>query len=235
MPGTTLGSVHYFSPEQARGEMVTAASDVYSAGLVLFEMLTGRRAWTGDSAGAVAVARLAGDPPAPSSICPRVPPILDIAVRRALARAPADRPTRRRNGRAARPLHRRPGRRRRTDRRRSRSRRQSQPCRPPPPPVAGRRGPRSCRRRGPRARRWTWHIVAEGRGRRDRTAPGRGAGSPPSWACWCCSPAACCCSCSVGGGPAATSSRQWPVIEVPSFIGLPLSRRRRNAQQQGSC
>src|SRR6187397_895966 len=45
MPGTTLGSVHYFSPEQARGEMVTSASDVYSAGLVLFEMLTGRRPW----------------------------------------------------------------------------------------------------------------------------------------------------------------------------------------------
>ena len=93
MPGTTLGSVHYFSPEQARGEMVTTASDVYSAGLVLFEMLTGRRAWTGDSAGAVAVARLAGDPPAPSSIRPGIPQVLDIAVRRALARVPADRPT----------------------------------------------------------------------------------------------------------------------------------------------
>lgn len=93
MPGTTLGSVHYFSPEQARGEMVTAASDVYSAGLVLFEMLTGRRAWTGDSAGAVAVARLAGDPPAPSSLRSGVPQILDICVRRALARVPADRPT----------------------------------------------------------------------------------------------------------------------------------------------
>src|SRR5512132_2068511 len=93
MPGTTLGSVHYFSPEQARGEMVTAASDVYSAGLVLFEMLTGRRAWTGDSAGAVAVARLAGDPPAPSSIRQGIPQIIDIAVRRALARVPADRPT----------------------------------------------------------------------------------------------------------------------------------------------
>ncbi len=93
MPGTTLGSVHYFSPEQARGEMVTTASDVYSAGLVLFEMLTGRRAWTGDSAGAVAVARLAGDPPAPSSIQGGVPPILDAAVRRSLARVPSDRPT----------------------------------------------------------------------------------------------------------------------------------------------
>ncbi len=93
MPGTTLGSVHYFSPEQARGEMVTSASDVYSAGLVLFEMLTGRRAWTGDSAGAVAVARLAGDPPTPSSLRSGIPQILDIAVRRTLARTPADRPT----------------------------------------------------------------------------------------------------------------------------------------------
>ena len=93
MPGTTLGSVHYFSPEQARGELVTTASDVYSAGLVLFEMLTGRRAWTGDSAGAVAVARLAGDPPAPSSVLPGLPQALDVIVRRALARVPADRPT----------------------------------------------------------------------------------------------------------------------------------------------
>ena len=93
MPGTTLGSVHYFSPEQARGEMVTTASDVYSAGLVLFEMLTGKRAWTGDSAGAVAVARLAGDPPLPSSINPEVPHALDTIVRAALARNPSDRPT----------------------------------------------------------------------------------------------------------------------------------------------
>jgi eukaryotic-like serine/threonine-protein kinase len=93
MPGTTLGSVHYFSPEQARGELVTSASDIYSLGLVLFEMLTGRRAWTGDSAGAVAVARLAGDPPAPSSVHSGVPAALDAIVKRALARAPGDRPT----------------------------------------------------------------------------------------------------------------------------------------------
>jgi eukaryotic-like serine/threonine-protein kinase len=93
LPGTTLGSVHYFSPEQARGELVTTASDVYSLGLVLFEMLTGRRTWTGDSAGAVAVARLAGDPPLPSSVNPAVPPTLDAIVRAALARLPSDRPT----------------------------------------------------------------------------------------------------------------------------------------------
>ncbi len=80
MPGTTLGSVHYFSPEQARGEVVTTASDVYSAGLVLVEMLTQRRAWTGDSAGAVAVARLTGDPPLPSSVRPGLPQFIDVAV-----------------------------------------------------------------------------------------------------------------------------------------------------------
>ncbi|MFL5711099.1 MAG: protein kinase domain-containing protein, partial [Chloroflexota bacterium] len=50
LPGTTLGSVHYFSPEQARGEPATAASDIYSLGIVLYEMLVGSRPWEGDSA-----------------------------------------------------------------------------------------------------------------------------------------------------------------------------------------
>jgi serine/threonine-protein kinase len=71
LPGTTLGSVHYFSPEQARGEVVTQRSDIYSLGLVLWEMLTGRRTWSGDSAAAVAVARLSSDPPPPSAVRPR--------------------------------------------------------------------------------------------------------------------------------------------------------------------
>ena len=56
-------------------------------------MLTGRRAWGGDSAGAVAVARLTGDPPLASSVEPGVPEVLDIAVMRALAREPGERPT----------------------------------------------------------------------------------------------------------------------------------------------
>lgn len=91
LPGTTLGSVHYFSPEQARGEPLTTASDIYSLGLVLFEMLTGQRAWKGDSAAAIAVARLTGEAPAPSSLRPGVPPALDAIVRRALAREPSQR------------------------------------------------------------------------------------------------------------------------------------------------
>ncbi|HEX5451332.1 MAG TPA: protein kinase, partial [Candidatus Limnocylindrales bacterium] len=91
LPGTTLGSVHYFSPEQARGEAVTASSDVYSLGLVLFEMLTGRRPFGGDSAAAVAMARLASAAPRPSSVRPDVPPALDAIVARALAPDPAGR------------------------------------------------------------------------------------------------------------------------------------------------
>ena len=54
LPGTTLGSVHYFSPEQARGEPATPASDVYSLGIVLFEMLTGSGRGRRDGAAAVA-------------------------------------------------------------------------------------------------------------------------------------------------------------------------------------
>ena len=73
LPGTTLGSVHYFSPEQARGEAATPASDVFSLGIVLYELLTGRRPWEGDSAGSVAVARLSGPIPVPSATHPNRP------------------------------------------------------------------------------------------------------------------------------------------------------------------
>jgi eukaryotic-like serine/threonine-protein kinase len=91
LPGTTLGSVHYFSPEQARGDQATASSDIYSLGIVLFELLTGHRPWEADSAAAVAMARLAGPPPDPSAIRSGIPSDLVAITRKALATEPADR------------------------------------------------------------------------------------------------------------------------------------------------
>ncbi|MGH2455345.1 MAG: protein kinase domain-containing protein, partial [Candidatus Limnocylindria bacterium] len=88
--GTTLGSVHYFSPEQARGDEVTGASDVYALGIVLFEMLTGRRPFEGDSAAGVALKRLNEDPPRPETFRP-VPSGLSAIVMRALERDAARR------------------------------------------------------------------------------------------------------------------------------------------------
>ena len=91
LPGTTLGSVHYFSPEQALGEPTTAASDIYSLGIVLFELLTGRRPWEGDSAASVAMARISASPPSASEVRPSVPPALDAIDRKAMAPEAADR------------------------------------------------------------------------------------------------------------------------------------------------
>src|SRR5690349_184493 len=90
-PGTTLGSVHYFSPEQAKGATTTPASDVYGLGLVLFEALTGTRAFSGDTTDAIALARIGAAAPSPRAIRPEVPAEMDAIVRRALAPEPADR------------------------------------------------------------------------------------------------------------------------------------------------
>jgi serine/threonine-protein kinase len=89
--GTTLGSVHYFSPEQARGTTTTPASDVYGLGLVLYEALTGSRPFGGETTDAIALARIDAEPPSPKAIRPEVPAELDAVVRRALAPHPDDR------------------------------------------------------------------------------------------------------------------------------------------------
>ena len=89
--GTTLGSVHYFSPEQARGDEVTGASDVYSLAIVLYEMLAGRRPFEADSAAAVALKRLNEDPPRPSALGVPMSAGLESIVMRGLARDPAER------------------------------------------------------------------------------------------------------------------------------------------------
>ena len=74
LPGMTMGSVQYMSPEQARGEPATERSDIYSLGVVLFEMLAGRRPFEGDSAAAIAVARLTPPVPMPSTYRAGIPP-----------------------------------------------------------------------------------------------------------------------------------------------------------------
>ncbi|BDI21241.1 Stk1 family PASTA domain-containing Ser/Thr kinase [Herbiconiux sp. L3-i23] len=81
-----LGTAQYFSPEQARGESVDARTDLYSTGIVLFEMLTGRAPFRGDTAVAVAYQHVSEQPPVPSSINPKISPALDAVVLRALTK-----------------------------------------------------------------------------------------------------------------------------------------------------
>ncbi len=86
-----IGTAQYLSPEQARGEAVDARSDVYAAGCVLFELLTGEPPFTGDSPVAVAYQHVREDPKPPSALNPRVPPTLDAIVLKAMAKGPANR------------------------------------------------------------------------------------------------------------------------------------------------
>ena len=86
-----LGTASYLSPEQAQGQPVDARSDIYALGVVLYEMLTGRPPFTGDSPMAIAYKQVNATPPAPSSANPDVPPELDAVVMRALSKNPANR------------------------------------------------------------------------------------------------------------------------------------------------
>ncbi|HZC12525.1 MAG TPA: protein kinase, partial [Thermoleophilaceae bacterium] len=89
--GSIMGTAQYLSPEQARGAPVTAASDLYSVGIVLYEMLTGKTPFNGDTPIEIAMKHLNEAPRPPSELRPEVPPELDQIVLRALAKDPHER------------------------------------------------------------------------------------------------------------------------------------------------
>jgi serine/threonine-protein kinase len=88
---SVLGTPTYLSPEQAQGEVVDARSDIYSLGVVLYELLAGKPPFTGDSPVAIAYKQVNETPLPPSSLNPDVPPRLDAVVMKALAKNPANR------------------------------------------------------------------------------------------------------------------------------------------------
>jgi serine/threonine protein kinase len=89
--GSIIGTAQYLSPEQARGAGVDQRSDLYSVGIVLYEMLTGTVPFTGESPVEIAMRHLSDTPRPPSLQRPEIPPDLDMVVLRALAKNPDDR------------------------------------------------------------------------------------------------------------------------------------------------
>jgi len=89
--GSIIGTAQYLSPEQAKGAPVDQTSDLYSVGIVLYELLTGKVPFTGDSPVEIAMKHISAAPEPPSSLRPDVPEDLDLIVLRALGKTPEDR------------------------------------------------------------------------------------------------------------------------------------------------
>lgn len=89
--GSVLGTAHYVSPEQAQGRTLTAASDLYSVGVVLYELSTGRVPFDADTPVAVALKQVNDDPVPPRQLNPAIPSALEAVILRALSKNPADR------------------------------------------------------------------------------------------------------------------------------------------------
>src|SRR5713226_7859999 len=86
--GMTLGTVQYYAPEQAQGEIVSPAADVYSLGIVMYEMLTGRPPFDGDNLVAVAMQHIQDPPTPPRQLNPTIPPALEEIILRCLEKVP---------------------------------------------------------------------------------------------------------------------------------------------------
>jgi len=86
MAGNAIGSVHYFSPEQARGGFTDEKSDLYSLGIVLYELLTGRVPFDGESPVAVAIKHIQDEPEEPINIKEDIPTGVNSIVMRAIQR-----------------------------------------------------------------------------------------------------------------------------------------------------
>src|SRR6059058_663675 len=86
--GMTLGTVQYYAPEQAQGEIVSPAADVYALGIVMYEMLTGHPPFDGDSPVAVAMQHIQDVPTPPSHINPNISPALEEIILRCLEKVP---------------------------------------------------------------------------------------------------------------------------------------------------
>ena len=86
-----VGSVHYFSPEQAKGEPVNRTTDIYSIGCILFEMVTGKVPFNADSPITIALRHINEEPPSPRSINPDVPSALEAIIFKAMAKPPGQR------------------------------------------------------------------------------------------------------------------------------------------------
>lgn len=90
--GNIVGSVHYFSPEQAKGTKITPQSDIYSLGVVLYEMLTGELPFTGETTVSIALKHLQEEPKPIGQYDYTLPPMVEAIVQRTMAKNPSERP-----------------------------------------------------------------------------------------------------------------------------------------------